>query len=194
MYKYFILAGLIAVSACHKTPVTTPPPPAGPEMDYSNFNDTTIAFGKYFSGDPDHNGIKDFSFYTLLVGDPILQRDYRQYQLAVAFQTSLPVDSNEQTPLLAKNAVISAGSPSGYNWYNASDITLARKVIGSTEAPFWEGAWKNANHQYVAIQINRNNLLYYGWLEISFDTMAGKLIVHRGAVCKEAGKEAKAGL
>ena len=193
MYKYFILAGLIAISACHKTPVAAPPPVV-PEMDYSNFNDTTVAFGKYFSYDLDHNGIKDFGFFTILVGDPILQRDYRQYRLAVAFQTSLAVDSNEQTPVLAKNAVISAGLPTGHNWYNASDLVLAQKVIGTTEASFWEGSWKNVRHQYVAIQVTRNNLMYYGWLEISFDTVAEKLIVHRAAVCKEAGKEIKAGM
>ena len=192
MCKYLIFAGLIAVSACHKTSVETPPPVV-PAMDYSNFNDTTVAYGKYFSGDLDNNGIKDFAFYTQLVGDPLLQRDYREYRLAVAFQTSLAVDSNEHTPVLAKNAVISDSPPTGHSWYNASDIVLARKVIGTSGAPLWEGGWKNVSHQYIAIQVNRNNLMYYGWLEVSFDTAAEKLTLHRGAVCKDAGKEIKAG-
>ena len=192
MYKYFILAGLLALSACHKTTIEQPAE-TPPVMDYTEFNQE-ISFGQSFFVDIDQNGSKDFLFYTELVGDPILKRDYRQFHIGSSYAASLAVDSiTDETPALAKNTAISFGSPQGFNWYNASGVWLARKVIGTTEAPFWEGGWKNASHQFLAVRVDRAGLGYYGWLEVSFDSNAEKVILYRAAICREAGREIKAG-
>ena len=191
MQKYFMLAGLVLLGACHKTSEKSP---VTPVIDYIEFN-KEIAFTQYFSFDLDSNGSKDFLFYTLLVGDPILGRDYHQYHIVSSIGASFPIDTlNEQTPALAGNMAISPHSPAGLSWYVATDSWIARKVIGTTGAPYWEGNWKDASHRYLAIRVDRAGHGYYGWLEVSFDATAEKIILHRAALCREAGKEVKAGV
>jgi hypothetical protein len=191
MYKYFILAGLIALGACHKT--ADQPPVTHPRMDYTEINQA-VSFGEAIYIDPDNNGSKDFLFYTIKVGNPLLKKDYYQYHFGSSYAASLAVDSlTDQTPALAKNAVISGTMPAGLEWYNASGVMMTRKVVGTTGSPSWEGPWTNARHQYLAIRIERAGLLYYGWLEVSFDTATEKTTVHRTAICRDAGVEIKAG-
>jgi len=191
MYKYVLLAGLIALGACNKSSVETPV--TQPVMDYTTFNQE-IPFGQAFYVDIDNNSSKDFLFYTIKAGDAALKKDYHYYQVSSSYGASVAVDTgNVQTPVLARNAVISASMPTGINWFNASGATLTRKVTGTAGMPFWEGGWKNANHQYVAVRVTRANANYYGWLELSFDADAGKAILHRSAICREAETEVKAG-
>jgi len=191
MYKYVILAGLIAFGACNKPHVDTPV--THPVMDYTEFNQE-IPFGQAFYVDIDNNSSKDFLFYTIQSSDPILKKDYHYYQVGSSYGASVAEDtSNAQAPVLDKSAAISVNMPAGINWFNASGVTLARKVTGTTGTPFWEGGWKNASHQYVAVRVTRAELNYYGWLEVSFDAAAGKTILHRAAICREAEKEVKAG-
>jgi len=191
MYKYFMLAGLIAFGACHKT--ADAPAVTHPQMDYTGINQE-VSFGQAIYIDPDNNGSKDFLFYTIMVGDPLLKKDYYQYHFGSSYAASVAVDSlTDQTPALAKNAAISGTTPAGLQWYNASGVMMTRKVVGNTGPPSWEGSWTNAHHQYLAIRIQRAGLLYYGWLEVSFDTATEKTTVHRAAICREAEKEIRAG-
>ena len=195
MYKYFILAGFIVVTACHKTPVDTPV--AHPAMNYVNFNQE-MTFGQTLSVDVDSNGIQDFLFYTLPVHDAPRGKDYHQFHFTGSYVCGTPVDfskSDFQTPALAKNAAISDSLPGKLPWFNATGVMLARKVVGGTGAAAWEGDWKDAQHHYLAIRVDRDGLhYYYGWLDVSFDIAAEKLLLHCGALCKEAGTEVKAGL
>jgi hypothetical protein len=192
MYKYFILAGLIALSACHKT--ADAPAVTHPQMDYTEINQE-ISFGQAIYVDPDNNGSQDFLFYTIKTGDPGLAKEYYQYHFGSSYAASVAVDSlTDQTPALTKNAAISGTMPAGLQWYNASGVMMTRKVVSHTGAPSWEGPWANAHHQYLAIRILRAGLLYYGWLEVSFNTATEKTIVHRAAICRQADVEVKAGL
>ncbi|MBS1566115.1 MAG: hypothetical protein JST39_17155, partial [Bacteroidetes bacterium] len=144
--------------------------------------------------DLDNNGSKDFLFYTELVGDPILQRDYRQFHIGSSYAASVLVDTtNEETPVLSQNTAISPDMKGAREWFNASGVLLTRKVIGVSGSPFWEGGWQKASHQFVGVRVTRAGGDYYGWLEISFDTAAEKIILHRGALCREAGRTVKAG-
>ncbi|MBO9564747.1 MAG: hypothetical protein J7621_18355, partial [Niastella sp.] len=59
--------------------------------------------------------------------------------------------------------------------------------------PYWEGAWKQVHHQYLAIQIVKDNKRYNGWVEVSFDTAGEKLVLHKAAISKEAEKAVIAG-
>jgi hypothetical protein len=81
----------------------------------------------------------------------------------------------------------------GYTWWEISAIVLAEKIITYTES-HWEGAWKNADHKYLPVQMKKQGKLYHGWIELSFNTTEEKLILHRSAISKEEDKDVKAGL
>ncbi|HSC54016.1 MAG TPA: hypothetical protein VLC98_10360 [Phnomibacter sp.] len=181
----------ILFAACDK-PLPPPPVVKNPEMHYVDFGNKSIAFGGYLRADLDNDAHFDLSFTTMILGDPITQSDRKQYLLNFGLDTYNPVNAEEKTPVLAKGAVISDNAFSGYNWYNASQIMLSQKVITATSER-WEGDWKNADHQYIALCILKNNSRHYGWVEISFNTETAKLTVHRSGVSKTPEKPVLAG-
>ena len=48
-------------------------------------------------------------------------------------------------------------------------------------------------HKYLPVQLNKNNKLYNGWIELSFDSAASKLVLHKAAFSAEENKDVKAG-
>lgn len=99
----------------------------------------------------------------------------------------------EETPALNKEDAITISNPPGFNWYNASSLVLAEKIIEETGLAHWEGNWKNADHHYLPVQVRNKNLRYNSWVEVSFKMDSEELILHRAAVAVEAGRDVKAG-
>jgi len=187
----FGLALVIFLSACTKTPVK--PTPVYPKMTYRNLSDSTVMFGRSASFDLDGNGEKDIHFGTLLVGDPLSQQDKRQWLATSSFNTSLPVNNDENIPVLDLADLIPINDFSGYRWYNASGIVLSQKVISLSVPPYWEGAWRDASHRFIPIQLRKNSLVYNGWVEVSFDQLQEKMILHASAVSEQPDKSVLAG-
>lgn len=183
---------LIMAVACKK-PGPEPVAAPHPSMLYKDLADTSIAFGRIAYFDIDDNGEKDVLFSTQLVGDPIEQKDKRQWMASTSFNASLPVNSTEHIPVLRYPDNIPLSDFSGFAWYNASSILLCQKTITMTTPPYWEGDWKEASHNFVPVQIKKQDGLYNGWVEISFSTSKEKLTMHKAAICKEPGKSIKAG-
>jgi hypothetical protein len=169
-----------------------PPPEAHPEMHYTDLGNLSIKFGEQKSVDMDGDNTKEFLFSTVLVGDPIARVDKQRYFVTAAFNVSSLVNA-EQTPALAKDDLIITVYNPGFNWYNANSIVLAEKIIEETAPEHWEGNWKNTDHKYFAVQVLKNNLRYNGWVELSFRTGTGEMILHRAAIAVEAEKNVKAG-
>lgn len=63
-----------------------------------------------------------------------------------------------------------------------------------SEPVHWAGLWKNATHRFLPVQIKRNGQFYNGWIEISFDILNEKLVLHRTAISTEPGREVRAGV
>ncbi|HYM92849.1 MAG TPA: hypothetical protein VET23_01830 [Chitinophagaceae bacterium] len=190
-----LLAVIGFVTACNKTkPMNPDPPPPSshPAMIYIDFGDNAIQFGNYKIVDLDKDGLYDIVFSTLLVGDPINRIDKKQWLVNSSFYTNLPV-KNETIPVMNYGDSIPVKNFSGHEWYNASSIVLAQKIISFTQTPYWEGGWKQASHQYLPIQLNRNNELFNGWIEISFISASEKVVLHEAAICMEANKGIIAG-
>jgi hypothetical protein len=70
---------------------------------------------------------------------------------------------------------------------------LAQKIISNTEPPFWDGIWKSAFHRFVSFQIIKDGEVFNGWIKISFNMSAEKLILHRAAICRKPYKTVRAG-
>lgn len=181
------------IMACGKPVLPKPPQETHPQMTYIELHDTAIVFSKGASFDLDFDGTKDIAFFTQLVGDPIYQQDKRQWLASGSIYTYFPVNTAESIPVMQSMDSIPLTSFSGYNWYNASEIVLTQQIVSMNIPPYWAGDWKNVTHRFMPVQIQRNNDLYNGWMELSFNTTTEKLVLHKAAICTEANKVIKAG-
>lgn len=189
MKKYLLLLLPVLIMACEKKNRPVQPTPAPhPQMQYTNLNNVSIKFGQLQMLNLDGDNVMDLLFSTLLVGDPVLKRDRRQYFVSASFDMFLLTNINEQTPLFNNGDKITIADPAGHNWFNASSVLLAEKIIEETGPDHWEGNWKNASHKYLGVQLRKGDLRYNGWVELSFKTDTEELILHRAAIAKEPGK------
>lgn len=194
MHKLIVFLLLISVfSSCKKEDVPIEKPPAT-NTEYTNFNDRQVKFKELLLADLNKDGVNDMRFSTLLVGDAILRRDYHRFYVTSSFDTYLPVNEQEEVPVLSKGATVAGTSFNGYQWYNVASILLAQKVLTEHNPPFWEGFWKDVSHKYLPVLVTKDHKLFYGWIEVSFDTHAENIVVHTAGISKEPGKEIKAGL
>ncbi|MES2881653.1 MAG: hypothetical protein V4676_05850 [Bacteroidota bacterium] len=191
MNKIFSFALLmILLSACKKDKPLSPVDP--PDMQYTDLYNAEVKFNTSKTIDIDCDGKKDFGFGTMLVGDPIGQKDRRLYQAYSTIDAYYLNNEHEETPPLNKGDKISL-LYSGFEWNEISSLVLAEKVTLLSGETFWDGIWKNASHKYLPLHIKKNGLVYFGWIELSFDKAAEKIILHKAAISKKAGNEIEAG-
>lgn len=188
-----IMLLLVMAAACKKTTKVIPEAQSPYAMQYTDLKDTSIRMSRAAAFDLNNDGEWDIFFGTMLVGDPVRQEDKHQWLVYSSFNSNLPVSSVETIPVLRSGDVIPAGDFPGYKWYNGSAVCLVQKVVGFVLPPVWEGDWKNANRQYIPLQVKKSGALYNGWVEVSFNTAAEKLVLHKAAVCMETGKLVLAG-
>jgi hypothetical protein len=190
---YFFTLGVIALfTACKKKDATVQPV-LQPPMQYIDLHDATVQFGRYITLDLDKDKATDIVFGTQLVGDPIEKVDKAQWLVSSSFYTSLLINDREELPLLQLQDSIPVGNLPVYNWYNAGSIVLVQKIqtlIGNTH---WDGVWKQANHHYVAFQLNKQDHIINGWIEVSFDPAKEQLILHKAGVSQEKNRTIMAG-
>ena len=165
-----------------------------PAMEYFDLHDREI--NDHTTGlllDVNHDGRNDLAFTTLLVGDPINQVDKLQILISSNIAINLPVNSNEEVPVMNNGANIPIGNFDGYRWFELSSIMLVQKITSFTEPPVWEGHWKNAVHKFLPFQVADSGKFYNGWVEISTDITGEKMLLHKAAISKEADAMIKAG-
>ena len=157
-----------------------------------DLKDSTIVFGKYASYDLNGDGQRDLLFHTQLVGDPVSQRDKRQWLISSSFFTNLAVDHEEKIPAMHQGEHIPVGNFAPYHWYNASSILLAQKNIGLNSID-WEGQWLDLSHRFIPFQVIKDNGLFNGWVEASFQKSGEKLVLHRAFLSNSPNTAIKAG-
>jgi hypothetical protein len=183
---------LLLLSSCEKNPVCEEPVDTHPRMHYTDLHNAEVKYQTFKRVDIDGDGRNDFLFSTLLVGDALGQRDRLQFYANSSIDAYQPVNEHEESPVLSKDAPITLQYP-GFTWYDITAIVLAEKITLISGETYWDGLWKNASHKYLPVQVVRNGEPYLGWIEISFDTTAEKIILHKAAISTKAGKEVKAG-
>jgi hypothetical protein len=193
MKRIFPLLLFVSLIGCNKKDRQDIPPPAPVQMRHTNLNDLALGFGQQKQLDLDGDNAVDLFFSTVLIGDPILERDRRQYFAGSMLHVSLLINDNEEMPVLNAGNTIAAQAPQGYNWYNANSAVLAEKIIPMIGNPFWEGNWKNVQHKYMPVQVTKGNEKYFGWVEVSFDMATGKMILHRAAIATQPNRAVTAG-
>lgn len=188
-----LLLPVLLLAACDDKDIIQPPPQVHPQMRYTELNDVSIKFGQQKSLDIDGDFMKDLLFSTMLVADPISRVDKKRYFVTASFDVFSLINEQEETPALSMGDTITIINLLGFVWHNANSPVLAEKIIEETGPDHWEGNWKNAMHNFLPVQVRKNNLRYNGWVEVSFKKDSEELILHRAAVSVEAGKDVKAG-
>jgi len=188
----YLVVLIMLLSACKKDkgPQPTIPLPH-PLMQYSNLHNESILFGQQRAIDINNDGSVDFVFRTQLVGDPVFKLDRKQFHLASKVEAYLLHDPSDQTPVLNKGDQVSI-MHNGHQWFHIADIIVAEKIIPLNGASFWRGRWQDAVYKYLAVQVKKNGNVYNGWIELSFDSVLEKLVLHRAAICTEPGITIKA--
>ncbi len=173
-----ILSLLFFLTSCKK------PVSYNPGMIYTDLENKEIKFNQSSSIDFNHDAVMDLRFYTMFLGDPIAQQDKKKYLVIAKINCFLPINSNENAPMLKKGESVPLENFSGYNWCEMAQVELAQKVIGISGDPFWEGLWKSSSHKFLPVQIKVNNQRFNGWLELSIDINSETLILHKAAISK----------
>ena len=191
--KNFILFSFLFVMASCKKEKPVPANPDHPQMRVIELNDQQAGAGQSFVTDIDFDGTRDLGFSTVLVGDPLLPGDKLQFYATGNFDTWFPFNNADQSPGLNYDEEIGYNKFTGYAWSNAPALKLAQKVELVNGTIYWEGEWKNADHDYLPFYILRNGSRFFGWIELSFNMTTEKIIIHRIAVSTEAEKTIRAG-
>jgi hypothetical protein len=185
----------MAFISCRKDVLKPVPLAADPVsgIRYIDLGEQEARPKKSKSIDLDGDGKVDFSFSTLLVGDPILRHDKLQFYVYSRVGTYLLSNEQDQSPVLNKEEAIDLEVPD-FNWYEISAIVLTEKVIVEKGPVQWKGLWKEADHKYLPVQIRKSNQYFTGWIELSFDIHYERIILHRAAINTIPNRSITAGI
>lgn len=182
------------VTACRKdkTPGSDNPV-RQPEMIYTDLQNRELKFQQAQVIDLNKDETADIGFSTWYMGDPMEKEDEVLFFAGSYVHSNLLVNEANGSPIFRKGESIPIANYPGHNWYQVAQVEMATKNTSETGQPYWEGAWKQVSHQYLAIQVVKEGRKYNGWIEVSFDTAGEKLILHKAAISKEADKSVMAG-
>jgi hypothetical protein len=183
------IAAFAAVACIKKGAIEEMP---HPQVEYTYLHGIELGNMDYYNLDIDANGTVDFTFSTRLVDDPVLKQDKLQFLVGSKIETNLLNSSEDISLRLAKGDRIRARHK-GYNWLELSSIVLAEKVSPQKGEIWWQGAWKDADHHFLPVQLSKGSKAYHGWIELGFSHSREKLILYKAGICKDSGTEIKAG-
>jgi hypothetical protein len=190
---------VILLSACSKrdTVIEKPQPEEVkilPEMMITDLNNAEVKQGQSKVIDLNRDGVRDIVFATWYIGNPNENEDEVLFFASTSTESALMLGGENDSPRFGRDEMISETPQSDFGWYVIGQAEMAKKNIGVVGAPYWEKPWKNANHEYLAVRVNKNNQWYYGWVEVSMDTVNSALILHRAAIGMVPGKAVKTGI
>ena len=189
VYILFVLS----VASCNKS--SEPVVPPAEEMTYMDLNNREIKYNNSSAViDLNKDNQLDIVFNVITVGDPINQVDKMQYRIGSGILTKLPVNIDEEVPVMNKTDSIFVHDFNGYHWYELSSIILIERVQHVSGVISWQGSWKNARRNYLPVQLVKDGQKFNGWVELSVDIPNEKIILHKSAISKKAEKHIRAGL
>jgi hypothetical protein len=192
---YLLLAFVVLASACKKDK-NNDEPGQHPVMTYVDLQNKEIRLNQEAMFDLDGDDRLDVAFFVYHIGDPVNQQVKTRFTiLGSAIVSFLTKDDNDQSisPVKNMNDVIHIANELPYEWWGASEAYLAEKVEPQAQPAYWQGNWKNANHKFFPIQFTKLNKRCAGWIELSFDMQAEKLVVHHAAFTTVADTDILAG-
>lgn len=155
-------------------------------INYVNLNDATASQAKSFSLDIDQDGDTEFLFTTVLAADAT--GDLRQFVIS-------PARENQVFEIAGRVGVLEAGQEiAPGNPFDKNVQPMVVKRISNT-ATSWSGDWKDADNRFVGIRFKLNDQGYhYGWIRVSFDKEAERMVIHDFAYRTTVDSKIAAGL
>lgn len=192
---YALVLAALSLAACKKDGAPTPSKPVKPqpEMIYTDLQNRELKFQQAQTIDLNNDGTADIGFSTWYIGDPVEHEDEILFFAGSYVHSHLLVDETNGSPVFRSGDEIPVSNYPGHIWYQVAQVEMAMKNTPESGQPYWEGAWKQVSHQYLAIQVAKGGKRYNGWIEVSFDTAGEKLVLHKAAISKEAEKAVVAG-
>ena len=169
-----------------------------PKMAVKTFEKEISKRLNILSLDVDNNGFGDVTYQTYYNQDMNLPGYKLKFYASGSSLISFPLNANSQdqeTLPLKKGDVIDKNSFAfPYQWTHQPFVLMATKAEPYFNKPiYWEGAWREASHIYQGFKLEYPTGVYYGWVELSFDTAAERLMIHKAAMSTELDKGVKAG-
>ena len=170
-----------------------PPPVERDGIFYLDLQDFSVTENSRKRLDLDGDGVWDFSFSTLRIGDPLNNEDRTEFFVGSNQHAYLMFNSTENVPAFTSGQEIPLGNTDGWNWFEIGYSVLIAKIIRTTPPVLWDGSWKTTQNRFIPVQLRRAAGIYCGWIEVSADTAGSRVILHRVAISRVANKTIKAG-
>lgn len=182
----FLMALSLFVFSCERNnedvPVT---------MEYINLENAEVYHNHNLDIDLDKDGIKDFYVTTQFIS--YTEDDRIQYIITPRNDNRSLLEHGNVPKAFEQDAIISKNSPSPYLWASGNALLIERVVPLDIAKSYWEGAWKDKMSKYLAVQVNKDEKLYNGWIRISVSPTYSRLIIHDAAISKTPDVGIKAG-
>jgi hypothetical protein len=182
---------MICLASCKKD-VTIEP--GTPKMTYTDLSSKVINITTPAGVDINGDGASDVWFEIFHTRNKNLKQDVHRFVASPSEESKLLVNDQNGTPIINNGNGIYNIQNAGYLWETGMQTELATRTLIEGEAlPTWEGAWKDVQHKYLAVQVTKNGLVYNGWIELSFDTPKERIVLYRSGLSQEAGVAVVAG-
>lgn len=197
-FPYLIGAvfSLLLASSCKKDKqfIAPPPEPENPAVTIFNYGNRVIHYtGNGSLIDITGDGKGDVLFDLYLVGDPIEKTDKWRWTVVTSSRTYLAIDLLNEIPVLSKDSIIPLEDFEGYEWYPANEGNLMERKEHEDGRITWSGKWLNVTKKYIAVSPIIDGKRYNAWIEISTNSTAQTLTIHRAGVSKVPDVAIKAG-
>ena len=193
MKSTILLTSIILIlAACKKEKLIIEPRP--PQVLYTDLSSKVMNITTPATVDINGDGISDVWFEIFYTRDNNLKKHVHQFVASASNETKLLMNVQQLSPILNHGKGIFNIQNDGYEWKNPANVELAKRTLTENDGTItWEGAWKEVEHRYLAVQITKNGAVYNGWIELSFDTVKERVVLHRSGVSKEVGSFIVAG-
>ncbi|MET7000035.1 hypothetical protein [Chitinophaga defluvii] len=183
----FLIASCLLLQSCFNDP-----PPEPVNYTYKSLRDTTSSYLHPFELHMFADTSADFYFTVGLTHDT--RGTHANFFMLPLKSNRVQVKGEGDIPVFANGDAISGTLATPYRWDKITGkfcelIVKDPPPIDST----WEGAWSGAVKKYIPVQLHDHNKVYNGWISMSIDTVARKMILHEFGWNKIAGENAVAG-
>lgn len=188
-----ILTAAVSCKKEHAKPEQPEATVSHPPMTYIDLSGKSMAFKQSLVLDLDKDGKNDLIFYTERVSYDMNTKVKNVYRVLSTSSCKLAVDTtDESTPVLSKGMSITNKNLLNYQWYEVAQLDLMQKIQNG--GVYWEGPWKDKDHEYLPLQLLSGGKTYMGWVEMGTDKQQERLIFYRAAICQQPGVTIKAGM
>jgi hypothetical protein len=194
-HTLLLAAIIIGLSSCEKDKdVVSKVTPTHPQMFYRDLSARVINMHTPGGIDINGDGPSDVWFENWTAGNDVLGTDTYTLTAAAGENSKLLTDAHDESIIYHHGGVINATGSTGFTWSDEAMFEMVSQTVPRNGgAVTWDGPWKAVDHKFLPVQVTKNSQVYYGWIELSFNTATGALTLYRSGVSTEPDRDVRAG-